>query len=116
MPDDVAYGPMHKVALTEGGVLHQLLGEREISVNSLHGQGIDRLGDGLQVEAVCEDGQIEAVSVKGAKAFAVGVQWHPEYRYWEKADYNALIGAFHEAAREYQAKKSERKKEAVAMA
>ena len=113
MPDDVAYGPMHKVALTEGCVLHQQLGEREISVNSLHGQGIDRLRDGLHVETVCEDGQIEAVSVKGAKAFAVGVQWHPEYRYWEKADYNALIGAFHEAAREYQARKLVKRKEAV---
>jgi putative glutamine amidotransferase len=107
VPDDVAYGPMHNVTLTEGGVLHRLLGEREIKVNSLHGQGIDRLGEGLQVEAVAEDGQIEAVSVIGAKAFAVGVQWHPEYRYWEKADYNALLQAFHDAAKEYQGKKLE---------
>src|SRR3989338_1125006 len=85
VPDDVAYGPMHNVALTEGGVLHSLFG----------------------------DGQIEAVSVIGAKAFAVGVQWHPEYRYWEKADYNALLGAFHQAAREYQVKKLERRSEAA---
>lgn len=94
-------------------MLHTLLGEREIKVNSLHGQGIDRLGEGLQVEAVAEDGQIEAVSVIGAKAFAVGVQWHPEYRYWEKADYNALLEAFHQAAREYQVKKLERRSEAA---
>ena len=105
VPDDVAYGPMHNVTLTEGGVLHSLLGEREIKVNSLHGQGIDRLGQGLQVEAVAEDGQIEALSVIGVKAFAVGVQWHPEYRFWEKADYNALLAAFHDAARAYQAAK-----------
>lgn len=64
----------------------------------MYGAGIGCLREGLQVEAVCKDGQIEAVSVKGAKAFAVGVQWHPEYRYWEKADYSALIGAFHWAA------------------
>ena len=76
------------------------------------GWGIDRLVEGLQVEAVAEDGQIEAVSVIGAKAFAVGVQWHPEYRYWEKADYNALLGAFHQAAREYQTKKLEKSREA----
>ena len=54
--------------------------------------------------------------MKGAKAFAMGVQWHPEYRYWENAQYNALLDAFHEAARAYQAKKSERRKEAVAVA
>ena len=114
VPDDVAYGPMHKVTLTEGGVLHGLLGEGEITVNSLHGQGIDRLGEGLQVEAVAEDGQIEALSVIGAKVFAVGVQWHPEYRYWEKADYNALLQAFHDAARAYQANKAETCREAVA--
>jgi putative glutamine amidotransferase len=113
VPDDVAYGPMHNVSLSEGGVLHTLLGERQIKVNSLHGQGINRLGEGLQIEAVAEDGQIEAVSVIGAKAFAVGVQWHPEYRYWQKADYNALLGAFHQAAREYQVRKFERCSEAV---
>ena len=38
----------------------------------------------LQVEAVADDGTIEAVSVKGAPAFAVGVQWHPEY--WVHSD------------------------------
>jgi putative glutamine amidotransferase len=108
VPDDVAYGPMHNVSLSEGGVLHTLLGERQIKVNSLHGQGINRLGEGLQIEAVAQDGQIEAVSVIGAKAFAVGVQWHPEYRYWQKADYNALLGAFHQAAREYQVRKLEK--------
>ena len=83
-------------------VLHQLLGEREISVNSLHGQGIDRLGEGLQVEAVCEDGQIEAVSVKGAKAFAVGVQWHPEFhdhRFPELLPADPLLRDFLAAAR-----------------
>ncbi len=116
VPDDEAYGPIHTVKLTEGGLLQRIIGASEMKVNSLHGQGIDRLGEGLQVEAVCEDGQIEAVSVKGAKAFAMGVQWHPEYRYWENAQYNALLQAFHDATRAYQAKKSERRKEAMAMA
>lgn len=113
VPDDVAYGPIHTVKLTEGGLLQRIIGASEMKVNSLHGQGIDRLGEGLQVEAVCEDGQIEAVSVKGAKAFAMGVQWHPEYRYWENAQYNALLGAFHEAARVYQASKLVKRREAV---
>jgi putative glutamine amidotransferase len=110
--DDVAYGPMHDVTFTEGGIMHNLIGERVVKVNSLHGQGIDRLGEGLQIEAVAEDGQIEAVSVIGAKTFAVGVQWHPEYRYWEKSDYNALLQAFHDAAKTYQAKRLEKSRAA----
>ena len=106
VPDDVAYGPMHSVKLTDGGVLQALLGGDEFMVNSLHGQGIDRLGEGLQVEAVAEDGQIEAVSVIGAKNFAIGVQWHPEYRYWEKADYKALLDGFYAAVAQYKANKA----------
>jgi len=57
VPDDVAYGPMHKVALTEGCVLHQQLGEREISVNSLHGQGIDRLREGCRWKRYARTGR-----------------------------------------------------------
>ena len=41
------------------------------------------------------------------------MQWHPEYRYWENPQYDKLLGAFHEAARVYQAKKLERRREAV---
>jgi putative glutamine amidotransferase len=48
-------------------------------VNSLHHQGVDRLAPVLTVEAVAPDGQIEAVSMPGAKAFLLGVQWHPEW-------------------------------------
>lgn len=47
-----------------------------------------------------EDGRIEAVSGKGPTAFAVGGQWFPEYPYLDRADYNVLIGAFHEASKE----------------
>ena len=48
-------------------------------VNSLHGQGIDKLGEGLTVEAYSEDGLIEAISVTDYKAFGVGIQWHAEF-------------------------------------
>jgi putative glutamine amidotransferase len=60
-------------------VLHRIVGATEISVNSLHGKAIDVLADGLAVEAVAEDGVIEAVSVVNSTAFALGVQWHPEW-------------------------------------
>ncbi|MDX1711960.1 MAG: gamma-glutamyl-gamma-aminobutyrate hydrolase family protein [Rhodovibrionaceae bacterium] len=99
-PDiDVQYGPRHKVALTPGGQLEALAGGPEATVNSLHWQGIRRLADGLVVEAVAEDGTIEGVRVRDAKSFALGVQWHPEYRVLENPFYTALFKAFGDAAR-----------------
>jgi len=75
-----------------------LLGKTELAVNSLHWQAIDRLAEGLAVEAVAPDGVIEAVSVRGALSFALGVQWHPEYRPTENPISMALFRAFAEAA------------------
>jgi putative glutamine amidotransferase len=86
----------HSVALTAGGLFERLAGTREIMVNSLHSQGIDRLASGLVVEAVAPDGQIEAVRVSGA-AFALGVQWHPEFRVADNAFSAALFAAFGDA-------------------
>jgi len=87
------YGPAHSVTLTEGGLLARLVGTAEIMVNSLHSQGIDRLAAKLRVEAVAPDGQIEAVSLPGAR-FVVGVQWHPEYKALENPFSTALFAAF----------------------
>src|SRR4029077_9810536 len=58
---DERYGPAHPVQLSEGGRLFELAGTSELMVNSLHGQGIDRPGPALFVEAVAPDGQIEGV-------------------------------------------------------
>jgi putative glutamine amidotransferase len=69
-------------------------------VNSLHGQGIDRLAPRLFVEAIAEDGTIEAVRVEGARAFAVGVQWHPEWRVLDNFVSRRLFAAFGEAVHE----------------
>jgi len=93
-PLDVQYGPAHDVHLTPGGRLEMLAGTRTIKVNSLHGQGIDKLGPGLAVEAVAPDGQIEAVRVRDAQSFAFGVQWHPEWRFSENEFSKALFAAF----------------------
>lgn len=72
------YAHAHPVTLTPGGFLARALGTTEARVNSLHGQGIDRLAPGLIVEAKAPDGLIEAVRVEG-EVFAFGVQWHAEY-------------------------------------
>lgn len=70
----------HEVALVEGGLLNTATGQDSLWVNSVHFQGISRLGNGLRVEAVAPDGVVEAVSARVNGAPVLGVQWHPEWR------------------------------------
>ncbi len=100
-PLDEQYGPAHDVELVAGGYLSSLISAPRIRVNSLHQQGIDRLGDGLVIEGVAPDGLIEAVRVKSARSFAVGVQWHPEWKSTDNEFSRVLFEAFGNAARTY---------------
>jgi putative glutamine amidotransferase len=96
--DDVQYGPRHSVSLAPEGRLQAILGgAREIQVNSLHGQGIDRLAPGLAVEATAPDGIIEAVRIEAAETFALAVQWHPEYKATQNPVSVKIYEAFNEA-------------------
>jgi len=74
-------------------------------VNSLHSQGIDRLGPELEVEARAPDGVIEAFRVRNAQRFALAVQWHPEWKVMSNPFSRALFAAFGEASRERAAAK-----------
>ena len=96
-PIDVQFGPRHAVRLSEGGLLQRLVGSEVAMVNSVHAQGVDRVGRGLAVEAVAEDGQIEALRVENAPGFALAVQWHPEHRHAENPVSRAIFGAFADA-------------------
>ena len=92
-PREAQYVHAHAVRVTRGGMLEALVGKPEVTVNSLHHQGIARLAPGLAVEARAPDGLIEAVSLPGAKAFLLGVQWHPE---WDRRDpvSRVIFGSF----------------------
>ena len=83
----------HVVRFEEGSVLAGLYGAGEAKVNTLHHQGIDRLGDGLVVEAVAEDGLVEGVRHDG-DWWALGVQWHPERM---EGEHRRVFAAFREA-------------------
>ena len=91
---DAEYAQAHPVTFAQDGVLARLSGLRQAMVNSLHHQGVDRLAPGLQAEALAPDGQIEAVSHSGAKAFLLGVQWHPEWRFAEDPLSCAIFAGF----------------------
>ncbi len=83
-PLEVQYGLAHSVAVLPGGVLADLLADVQcdgrVEVNSLHGQGVNKLAQGLRVEAVAPDGLVEAFSVDAASGFNLCVQWHPEWQ------------------------------------
>jgi len=114
----VRQGKAHRLRVVPGGWLHALAGTTDITVNSLHNQGIDRLAPGLVVEGVAPDGTIEAVRVVAGSAagsagsagepicgagggYAVGVQWHPEYDWRTDAVSRAIFEHFGAAARRY---------------
>ena len=100
---DVRFAIRHDVDIRPGGVLAEVLGAGPVKVNSLHHQAIDRLAENLAVEATAADGTIEAVRVRDAASFALGVQWHPEY--WVRSDAPSarLFAAFGAAMRAHRA-------------
>ena len=104
-PLEVQYGPAHDVTLEPGGMLRAFAPGDRIPVNSLHSQGIDRLGPELEVEARAPDGVIEAFRVRNAQRFALAVQWHPEWKVMSNPFSRALFAAFGEASRERAAAK-----------
>lgn len=94
------YAPSHELRFTRGGLLERLGGRAIARVNSVHSQGVDRLADALVVEAVAPDGLVEACVVRDAPAFALGVQWHPEWDLQDDPLSAAIFRAFGAAAQE----------------
>jgi len=98
-PLEQQYGPAHDVVLTPDGLLRRLAGTDRIRVNSLHSQGVRELGKGLAVEARAPDGVIEAFRVEHSPAFALALQWHPEWRVTGNDFSRALFAEFGAACR-----------------
>jgi putative glutamine amidotransferase len=98
---DVTYAIAHPVDVVPGGTLERLLGASTIEVNSVHGQGVHRLADGLRVEARAPDGLVEAFSAKDAPGFNLCVQWHPEWQAATNPVSRKLLEAFGEACRRH---------------
>jgi putative glutamine amidotransferase len=96
---EAQFAARHEVLLKEGSAFAQWAGGLRATVNSLHGQGIRRLGQGLAAEAIAPDGLVEGVRVEGARAFAYAVQWHPEWRHASHPFYERMLEAFAAACR-----------------
>lgn len=91
----------HSVAHRPGGFMASLTGCAETSVNTYHEQAIDRLAERLQIESTADDGTIEAVTVRDAPGFALGLQWHPEWHFRTDTASKAIFDAFAAACRHY---------------
>lgn len=91
------YAPAHEVRLRAGSAMAEWAGAESVMVNSLHGQGINRLAPGLNPLGHAPDGLIEAFEVDGAQVFAYAVQWHPEWHCLETPFYAAIFEAFGQA-------------------
>lgn len=107
-PLEVQYGPSHQVRFTEGGVLERITGAAGAAVNSLHSQGIDRLGEELEVEAVAEDGLVEGFTVRDAPGFALAVQWHPEWKVLQDPVSTAIFRAYGDACGAWRLRRQDR--------
>lgn len=102
LPRDSQYLPVHDVRVVENGHVADCLkrlGTTKIMVNSLHRQAISRLGQGLSVDLVAEDGVVEAISVSEGGTYIAGVQWHPEWYYRQDPLSREIFARFGRACR-----------------
>lgn len=67
----------HDVAVEEGSLLHRIVDESKLFINSFHHQAVAEVAPTLSVTAVAEDGLVEAVEMRDYP-WGLAVQWHPE--------------------------------------
>lgn len=70
----------HGITIFENSLLNKITGETRAEVSSSHHQAVDRLGEGLIINAKSDDGIVEGLEFadKKDKSFMLGIQWHPE--------------------------------------
>lgn len=103
---EITYGPAHPIEVQPGGQLAAIVGAGPIQVNSVHGQGVNRLAQGLRIEALAPDGLVEAFSKADAPAFNLCVQWHPEWQAERNPVSMRLLSTFGDACRSHLRRRS----------
>lgn len=83
--------PSHRVQCLADSYLNDLVGTASLPVNSLHHQGIDRLGEGLLASSTASDGLIESIEKIDSESSLLAVQWHPEEMYQVDAKQLAIF-------------------------
>lgn len=83
----------HEVMVEEGSLMEQVLGTRQLWINSLHHQAVKEPGKGVRISGVAEDGIAELLEVPEHR-FLLGVQGHPEEIYGQIEFFSKLFAAF----------------------
>lgn len=91
----------HDITVAAGSRLHAAFGSTIAMVNSMHHQGIRRMGNGLKPVATAPDGLVEALESADESHFMVGVQWHPEMLIDTDEGTRRLFEDFMEASIQY---------------
>lgn len=89
----------HPVELDPDSMVSRLLKADAATVNSLHHQAADTIGEGLWIAADSPEGYPEALEIDDYP-FSLAVQWHPEYMTRVAAQQNLFRG-FVEACRQF---------------
>ncbi|MDI3257740.1 MAG: gamma-glutamyl-gamma-aminobutyrate hydrolase family protein [Kyrpidia sp.] len=87
----------HRVELTPGSKIAEILGLNELRVNSFHHQAVRDVAPGMRAVARSADGLVEAIESRRHR-FVVGVQWHPEHMWRKNPTHLRLFEAFVRAA------------------
>lgn len=99
---EAQYSKAHDVTFTDNGLLAQMCGCKSAKVNSLHVQGAGTIGKGARIEAIADDGLVEAISATESPGFSLAVQWHPEWKVLEDEVSRKMFSGFGAACKQYQ--------------
>ncbi|MGI9584351.1 MAG: gamma-glutamyl-gamma-aminobutyrate hydrolase family protein [Acidimicrobiia bacterium] len=99
-----AYTPHSEALIDPNCRISTIIGDGLHSINSIHHQAIEDLGDGLKVVGAAPDGTIEAIEHEDSDWPLIAVQWHPEFLgVRDHGESHDLFEAFIEAAAKYRA-------------
>ena len=90
---------LHDVTVKEGSLLASVLGQMQVTVNSIHHQALRTVAPKATISATAPDGVIEGIELPD-KHFVLGVQWHPEDLVENDVRMQNLFTSFVEAARQ----------------
>ncbi|MBT3341892.1 MAG: gamma-glutamyl-gamma-aminobutyrate hydrolase family protein [Gemmatimonadetes bacterium] len=94
-------GALHDIQVQPRTLLSRVVAKDRLWAMSWHHQAVDRLGEGLQVNAHAPDGTIEGLELPADRhRWMLAVQWHPELTAADDPAQQALFMGFVEAARE----------------
>jgi putative glutamine amidotransferase len=92
----------HRVQVQDGTRLRKIIGRQSLEVNTTHHQAIKKLGRGLVVNAVADDGIVEGIE-STQHDFVLGLQWHPEVLAPRQKLHRRIFFAFATTCRKHKA-------------